>query len=66
MSVGNNFDSKVCNLERRVDGLYDVLKKFEQNINSRFESLEELRVTVTRVDQNNIYLGKQIDFLIHM
>ena len=34
--------------------------------NSRFESLEELRVTVTRVDQNNIYLGKQIDFLIHM
>ena len=66
MGVGTNFDSKVCNLERRVDGLYDVLKRFEQNINSRFESLEELRVTVTRVDQNNIYIGKQIDFLIHM
>ena len=29
MNVGSNFDSKVVNLEKRVDGLYDVLKKFE-------------------------------------
>ena len=65
INVGTNFDSKVSNLEKKVEGLYDTLKKFELNINSRFDSLEQLRQSVTRVDQSNIYLGKQIDFLIH-
>ena len=66
MSIGTNFDTKVGNLERRVDGLYEVLKKFEQNINSRFDSLEEFRVTISRTDQTNIYLSKQVDYLLHM
>lgn len=66
ISTGTNFDTKVSNLERRVDGLYEVLKKFEQNINSRFESLEEFKVTISRIDQSNIHLSKQVDYLLHM
>lgn len=66
LNIGNNFDIKVQNLEKRVDGLYETLKRFEQNILSRFDSLEELRVSFSRIDQTVIYIGKQIDMIMNM
>ena len=66
MTVGNNVDSKVQNLERRVDSIYDDLRKFENNINSRLSSLEEIRAMYARNDEMLLHINKQLEQLFYM
>ena len=66
MTVGSNVDSKVQNVERRVDNLYDDLRRFEIDINSRLSSLEEVKAMFARIDEAVTQMNNQIQNLFYL
>ena len=66
MSAGSIMDSRVQNIERRVDNLYDQLTKYEININTRLTSLEEIKALYNRIDEKILQMNSKVEQLFYM
>ena len=66
LSAGSNMDTKVQNVEHRVDNLYDELRKYDANINCRLSSLEEIKTMYARMDEVIMHINKQLEQLFYL
>lgn len=59
-------DSRVQNIEKRIENLYEELRKYENNVNVKLTSLEEFRTMYARTDEQVLHLTKQLENLFYM
>ena len=66
MSAGSTMDTRVQNIEHRVNNLYEDLRKYETSINTRLAGLEEIRALYSRMDEQVLHINKQLEQLFYM
>ena len=64
--TGSNVDTKVQNIEKRIDTLYDDLRRFETNVNERLNSFDETKIQCSTQNQHVLNLNNKFDMIYQL
>ena len=59
-------DIKIQHIEKRIDNLYDDLRKYEDSINTRLTSLDETKVLYAKLNEQVMSLSSKLDMFYSM